>query len=203
MFRSFFSSNLFLRSIRLRSQSRTSNRAFSKSHKAAHFFVAVEMGKPRKSTRAKRKIPTFEELMARKPTPKKQKLEGSEASGEEEEQPKLGEELKAKAITYTPYPTVGYNPVPGGPIVSLKDKLNVSQLSGPSQPGAKRKKAGQAQPDHSTGPHTWTSINPLHYPEVRSNQDGGTAGLNLWSTPRNSRLVGTRMSLILIPSKFF
>lgn len=112
------------------------------------------MGKPRKSTRGKRKIPTYEELMVRKPTPKKQKLEGSGATGEEEEQPKLGEELKAKAITYTPYPTVGYNPVPGGPIISLKDKFNVSQFSGPSQPGTKKKKAGQAQPDHSTGPLT-------------------------------------------------
>lgn len=95
--------------------------------------------------------------MARKPTPKKQKLEASEASGEEKEQPKLPEELKAKAITYTPHPTVGYNPVPGGPILSLKDKFNFSQLSGPSgasQPGTKGKKAEQARPDNSTGPLT-------------------------------------------------
>jgi hypothetical protein len=115
VFRSFFSSNLFLRSIRLRSQSRASNLALSKSYEADHFFISVEMGKPRKSTRAKRKIPIYEELMARKPTPKKQKLEGPEASGEEkeEEQPKLPEELKAKAITCTPYPT-GVQPSPWG-----------------------------------------------------------------------------------------
>lgn len=114
------------------------------------------MGKPRKSTRAKRKIPTYEELVARKPTPKKQKLEGPGANGEEdeEEQPKLPEELKAKAMTCTPYPTVGYNRVPGGPVLSLKDKFNFSQLSGPSQPGNKWKKVEQAQPDNSKGPLT-------------------------------------------------
>ncbi len=114
------------------------------------------MGKPRKSTRAKRKIPTYEELIARKPTPKKQKLEGSEASREEEEeeQPKFPEELKAKAITYTSYPTVGYNPIPGGPILSLKDKFNFSQSSRQSQPGTKGMKVEQAQPDNSEGPLT-------------------------------------------------
>lgn len=89
--------------------------------------------------------------MLRKPTPKKQKLEGSEASDEEEveEQPKFPEELKAKAITYTPHPTVGYNPVPGGPILSLKDKFNFSQLSGQSQPGTKGIPVEQAQSDNS------------------------------------------------------